>query len=196
MSGRENLRQRKKGGASEAGSGEDSLSEPLLGGGDHDDGNDGDEPAGAEREEGGGGGEGGGFDILGIIAEFFVNIFITMGLCSKPPPPLSEAQKLRLTKLASRAAVAYDPECDAHVDALRELWRLTFGPNRALPGLKCEEWKEMGWQGHDPATDFRSGGFMSLENLAWFAEHQVGGGSFRPLVSSTSSTCHSRIRST
>lgn len=163
MSGRENLRQRKKkGGASDArGIGEEeSLSEPLLGG---------DENNNVDDE--GGSGEAGGFDLLGIIAEFFVNIFVSMGLCTRPPPPLTEAQKLRLTKLASRASVTYDPEVESHVNLLRQLWSLAF-PNRSLPSLKCEEWKEMGWQGTDPATDFRSGGLLSLENLAWFAEHQ------------------------
>ena len=139
---------------------EGSLSEPLLGGDVNN--NDDDE---------GGSGQAGGFDLLGIIAEFFVNIFVSMGLCSRPPPPLTEAQKLRLAKLASRASVTYDPQVESHVNLLRQLWSLAF-PNRSLPSLKCEEWKEMGWQGTDPATDFRSGGLMSLENLAWFAEHQ------------------------
>uniref|UniRef100_A0A0A9E768 ELMO domain-containing protein n=1 Tax=Arundo donax TaxID=35708 RepID=A0A0A9E768_ARUDO len=32
-------------------------------------------------------------------------------------------------------------------------------------------WKEMGWQNSDPATDFRAGGFMSLENLIYFARN-------------------------
>lgn len=30
----------------------------------------------------------------------------------------------------------------------------------------------MGWQGVDPATDFRSGGVLSLQNLVWFAKHR------------------------
>lgn len=28
----------------------------------------------------------------------------------------------------------------------------------------------MGWQGPDPSTDFRGGGFISLENLIFFAK--------------------------
>ena len=39
-------------------------------------------------------------------------------------------------------------------DALKELWRLAY-PNRELPPLKSDLWKEMGWQNSDPATDFR-----------------------------------------
>lgn len=39
-------------------------------------------------------------------------------------------------------------------DALKQLWRLAY-PDRVLPGLKSELWKDMGWQGPDPSTDFR-----------------------------------------
>ncbi|KAI3700876.1 hypothetical protein L2E82_45517 [Cichorium intybus] len=53
--------------------------------------------------------------------------------------------------------------------ALRHLWRSGY-PNRELPGLKSEVWKEMGWQRSDPSTDFRGGGFISLENLIFFAK--------------------------
>ena len=99
------------------------------------------------------------------------HVLASLGLCARPASPLTEAQKLRLAKLISRASTPYDPSHPEHVEQLRELWRLTF-PSRALPALKCPEWKEMGWQGSDPATDFRSGGLMSLQNLVWFAERQ------------------------
>nr|GEX17341.1 hypothetical protein [Tanacetum cinerariifolium] len=59
--------------------------------------------------------------------------------------------------------------CAVYQDALRQLWRLAY-PNREFPGLKSELWKEMGWQGIDPSTDFRGGGFISLENLMFFAQ--------------------------
>ncbi|XP_052174747.1 uncharacterized protein LOC127789790 isoform X2 [Diospyros lotus] len=58
-------------------------------------------------------------------------------------------------------------------DALKQLWRLAY-PGRALPSLKSELWKEMGWQGSDPSTDFRGGGYISLENLIFFAETYPG----------------------
>ncbi|XP_042064885.1 ELMO domain-containing protein C-like isoform X2 [Salvia splendens] len=54
-------------------------------------------------------------------------------------------------------------------DALRQLWRLAY-PDRQVPALKSEAWKDMGWQGSDPSTDFRGGGFISLENLIFFAK--------------------------
>ncbi|GLT36481.1 hypothetical protein SLA2020_108550 [Shorea laevis] len=56
-----------------------------------------------------------------------------------------------------------------HQDALKQLWRLAY-PNRELPSLTSELWKDMGWQDSDPSTDFRGGGFISLENLIFFAK--------------------------
>ncbi|ONK64520.1 uncharacterized protein A4U43_C07F26950 [Asparagus officinalis] len=46
-----------------------------------------------------------------------------------------------------------DRSVSAQKDALKQLWRLAF-PHRELPPLKSELWKEMGWQGPDPSTDF------------------------------------------
>ncbi|WZZ40609.1 hypothetical protein YC2023_036868 [Brassica napus] len=37
--------------------------------------------------------------------------------------------------------------------------------------IPLHQWKEMGWQGKDPSTDFRGGGFISLENLLYFARN-------------------------
>ncbi|KAM1638478.1 hypothetical protein ACFX13_008560 [Malus domestica] len=53
-------------------------------------------------------------------------------------------------------------------DALLELWRLAY-PDKELPPLQSDLWEQMGWQGSDPSTDFRGGGFISLENLIFFA---------------------------
>ncbi|MQM16724.1 hypothetical protein Taro_049682 [Colocasia esculenta] len=53
-------------------------------------------------------------------------------------------------------------------DALMKLWKASF-PEINLTGLVSEQWKEMGWQGPNPSTDFRGCGFVSLENLLFFA---------------------------
>ncbi|XP_037429914.1 ELMO domain-containing protein A-like isoform X2 [Triticum dicoccoides] len=83
---------------------------------------------------------------------------------------LSPLQEERLKFLRQRLNVPFDCSAVKHQDALKELWRLAY-PNRELPPLKSDLWKEMGWQNSDPATDFRSGGFMSLENLIYFARN-------------------------
>ncbi|XP_062204303.1 uncharacterized protein LOC133906423 isoform X2 [Phragmites australis] len=84
------------------------------------------------------------------------------------PVNLSPLQEQRLRLLRQRLDVPYDCSSVKHQDALKELWRLAY-PNRQPPPLKSDLWKEMGWQNSDPATDFRAGGFMSLENLVYFA---------------------------
>lgn len=83
---------------------------------------------------------------------------------------LSPLQEERLRILKQRLKVPYDGCSGEHQDALKELWKLSY-PDRELPPLKSNLWKEMGWQGSDPSTDFRGGGFISLENLIFFAKN-------------------------
>ncbi|KAG6514132.1 hypothetical protein ZIOFF_024472 [Zingiber officinale] len=56
------------------------------------------------------------------------------------------------------------------VEALRALWCAAY-PGVELLGLISEQWKDMGWQGKDPSTDFRGGGFISVENMFFFARN-------------------------
>ncbi|KAJ4886246.1 ELMO/CED-12 family protein [Raphanus sativus] len=84
-------------------------------------------------------------------------------------PPLSILQEERLRNIKRRIEIPFDGSRMEHQDALRQLWRLAY-PQRELPPLKSELWKEMGWQGTDPSTDFRGGGYISLENLIFFAK--------------------------
>ncbi|KMZ67521.1 ELMO domain-containing protein A [Zostera marina] len=83
---------------------------------------------------------------------------------------LNPIQEERLSILKQRLKVSYDGEVVNHQNALIELWELAY-PNRETPPLKSELWKEMGWQGCDPSTDFRGAGFISLENLIFFAKN-------------------------
>ncbi|XP_077226327.1 ELMO/CED-12 family protein [Tasmannia lanceolata] len=83
---------------------------------------------------------------------------------------LSPLQEERLKNLQQRLEIPFDGTRLDHQDALKQLWRLAY-PDRELPSLKSELWKEMGWQGPDPSTDFRGGGFISLENLIFFSKN-------------------------
>ncbi|KAL5719501.1 hypothetical protein ACHQM5_012267 [Ranunculus cassubicifolius] len=85
------------------------------------------------------------------------------------PLSLSPLQEERLKNLQQRLEVPFDGSHTGHQDALKCLWRLAY-PDKELPPLKSELWKEMGWQGTDPSTDFRGGGYVSLENLIFFAK--------------------------
>ncbi|KAK4255482.1 hypothetical protein QN277_008480 [Acacia crassicarpa] len=82
--------------------------------------------------------------------------------------PLSPLQEQRLQKLQQRLQVPFDETHLDHQEALRALWQCAF-PDVALNGLVSDQWKDMGWQGPNPSTDFRGCGFISLENLLFFA---------------------------
>lgn len=89
---------------------------------------------------------------------------------ARPSFELTPSQEECLHRLQSRIDVAYDSSNPDHQEALRALWHAAF-PGEELHGLISEQWKEMGWQGKDPSSDFRGGGFISLENLLYFARN-------------------------
>ncbi|MBA0687047.1 hypothetical protein Goari_014610 [Gossypium aridum] len=78
-------------------------------------------------------------------------------------------KEARLRSLQQRLGIPHDGSRLEHQEALKQLWKLAY-PDRELLSLKSELWKDMGWQGPDPSTDFRGGGFISLENLIFFAK--------------------------
>lgn len=90
------------------------------------------------------------------------------GSCKFHDYPLTPLQDKRLRRLKERLQVPFDETRPDHQEALRALWNAAF-PNIVLQGLISEQWKEMGWQGPNPSTDFRGCGFISLENLLFFA---------------------------
>eukprot|EP00250_Pteridium_aquilinum_P035443 c9424_g1_i1 orf=253-1158(-) len=82
---------------------------------------------------------------------------------------LTPLQEERLRRLQIRLETSFDRTRPDHQEALKALWHAAF-PDTELRGLVSNQWKEMGWQGNDPSTDFRGGGFVSLENLLFFAK--------------------------
>ncbi|CAN7122738.1 unnamed protein product [Brassica rapa subsp. narinosa] len=82
---------------------------------------------------------------------------------------LTPLQEERLKRLTKRMNNCFDASRPDHQDALRALWSATY-PEKKLEALISDQWKDMGWQGRDPSTDFRGGGFISLENLLFFAK--------------------------
>ncbi|KAI0523047.1 hypothetical protein KFK09_005437 [Dendrobium nobile] len=82
---------------------------------------------------------------------------------------LTPLQVERLKMLKHRMNIYFDPSRNDHQETLRALWNAAY-PDTELIGLISEQWKQMGWQGKDPSTDFRGAGFISLENLLFFAK--------------------------
>ncbi|KAI9078174.1 hypothetical protein K1719_026646 [Acacia pycnantha] len=89
---------------------------------------------------------------------------------ARPSFDLTPSQEECLQRLQNRIDVPYDSSIIEHQESLRALWNIAF-PEEELGGLISEQWKEMGWQGKDPSTDFRGGGYISLENLLFFARN-------------------------
>ncbi|XP_044502011.1 ELMO domain-containing protein A-like isoform X2 [Mangifera indica] len=67
---------------------------------------------------------------------------------------LTPPQEHELQRLQERLQTPFDESRLDHQESLRALWHIAF-PDVALNGLISEQWKEMGWQGPNPSTDFR-----------------------------------------
>ncbi|ORZ27908.1 ELMO/CED-12 family-domain-containing protein [Lobosporangium transversale] len=50
------------------------------------------------------------------------------------------------------------------------LWEL-LRPQEKLDGRYTKQWSEIGFQGKDPATDFRGMGMLGLDDLVYYAKH-------------------------
>jgi hypothetical protein len=69
-------------------------------------------------------------------------------------------------------AIKYDRLNPAHERWLAELWELTLplGPSKQQPSARVsKDWGALGFQGDDPASDFRGMGVLGLRNLIEFA---------------------------
>eukprot|EP00669_Euglena_mutabilis_P009849 TRINITY_DN4663_c0_g1_i1.p1 TRINITY_DN4663_c0_g1~~TRINITY_DN4663_c0_g1_i1.p1 ORF type:complete len:350 (+),score=79.52 TRINITY_DN4663_c0_g1_i1:147-1052(+) len=69
-------------------------------------------------------------------------------------------------------ATAYDASNPGHEQLLVKLWAKTF-PSIRLDGRISEQWKDLGFQGTDPATDFRGGGILSLLMMIYTADYHT-----------------------
>lgn len=78
--------------------------------------------------------------------------------------------KQLLVELEGLRTTAYDAENSAHEKKLLELWELLM-PGRKLESRVSSNWKDLGFQGEDPKTDFRGMGLLGLENLLHFAQN-------------------------
>ncbi|KAJ1507060.1 hypothetical protein HMI55_005981 [Coelomomyces lativittatus] len=62
------------------------------------------------------------------------------------------------------AATKYDSTNKLHEKKLLELW-LNYMPKETLTHRYSDQWRKLGFQGKDPATDFRGMGCLALEDL-------------------------------
>jgi len=69
-----------------------------------------------------------------------------------------------LDRLQQDAAVAFDGDSIRHHEVLERLWVAAF-PDAGPMQRPSDLWGELGFQGRDPVTDLRGGGFMALCHL-------------------------------
>ncbi|KAI9290676.1 hypothetical protein K502DRAFT_353740 [Neoconidiobolus thromboides FSU 785] len=72
-------------------------------------------------------------------------------------------------KINQMAATKYDKENKKHEFELIKLWKL-LKPEEELSNRKSKQWQSIGFQGDDPATDFRGMGILALKDLTYFSE--------------------------
>lgn len=80
---------------------------------------------------------------------------------------LEVIQSLRLM-----SSVRYNSSDPSHVAQLMDLWAAAHESSGKEVSPKSERWKELGFQGSDPATDFRAAGLFGLQSLVYFARHR------------------------
>nr|SVE75294.1 EOG090X0AMT [Daphnia dolichocephala] len=78
--------------------------------------------------------------------------------------------KQLLHDLENIRTTGYDSFNVEHEQKLLELWTLLM-PMTELESRISNSWKDIGFQGDDPRTDFRGMGLLGLENLHFFAKH-------------------------
>lgn len=75
---------------------------------------------------------------------------------------------LLVVQLERDRKTRYDSNNEDHETILLQLWEL-LRPGVRLTQRKTKEWGEIGFQGDDPATDFRGMGFLGLQCMVQFA---------------------------
>ncbi|EAN93931.1 Engulfment and cell motility domain-containing protein [Trypanosoma cruzi] len=96
------------------------------------------------------------------------------------PPELQDAHLRKMlcqlchcseqaTRLKMERATSFDAENPEHMRLLRELWAAA-GKLPADFSHRSDKWVEFGFQGLDPATDFRGGGVLALRQFLHFAQ--------------------------
>lgn len=69
----------------------------------------------------------------------------------------------------TRANTSFDSSERAHESSLEKLWQ-TLLPGQERPGGRySKDWNRIGFQQADPASDFRGGGVLALDQLLYIA---------------------------
>eukprot|EP00756_Hemistasia_phaeocysticola_P001140 Hpha_TRINITY_DN10817_c0_g2::TRINITY_DN10817_c0_g2_i1::g.23296::m.23296 len=101
---------------------------------------------------------------LFLGASYVVWQFCCRGSSVPPEVAAASAQTLQTVR-----QVHYDSGNPSHEALLQRLWK-ALHKGEEYPARKGGHWEALGFQGRDPATDFRGGGVLSLLHLVFVAE--------------------------
>ena len=79
-----------------------------------------------------------------------------------------ELESLNILRMNARRP--FDKENEGHKELLKRFWAKVFGDAEYPLNGVSEKWKELGFQGKDPSTDFRGAGLFGLQQLMYLAE--------------------------
>lgn len=88
-----------------------------------------------------------------------------------PKEPLTHSASVALQRLNQLRKTAFDHNDPHHTTLLRTLWSKLMPKQQPLTTLKSNQWSDVGFQGDDPATDFRGMGMLALELLVHMTKH-------------------------
>lgn len=79
-----------------------------------------------------------------------------------------------LARLDQLSSTSFDDKNSEHRRLLFQLWTLIKGGKEHpdIANIKNEKWREIGFQGKNPATDFRGMGLLGLINLVYLFENR------------------------
>jgi len=112
----------------------------------------------------------------GVAACCFVLDHLPSGVALKFANELSAVELRRLDEIKPVFVADFDRANPDHAAQIQELWlvnhqSLNISPITPFPeDGKSELWKTFGFQGVDPATDFRGAGAFSIRNLLYLNE--------------------------
>ena len=78
-----------------------------------------------------------------------------------------------MRSLRERAQVKYNSHDPAHLEMLRELWQHVFPDSNPPDNCESPRWKDVGFQGNNPGTDFRGAGLTGLQQLIYLVTRQT-----------------------
>lgn len=82
--------------------------------------------------------------------------------------PLSPETIHRMEQFRTYMKIPYNKDNSTHEDMLLHYWEQCF-PAEPLKTRESRQWKQLGFQGTDPASDFRGAGIFGLRCLMYFA---------------------------